>query len=262
MTNDLVLSSVDERVAHIVLNDPGSRNSLSDELTASLIEALLDADAREDVSVIVLSAAGKAFCAGGNIREFLTFRDRSAVTLLQEARTGTGRLFHVLEDLRTPLISVVQGAAVGGGCGIACASSYVFASVSSKFGTTEINLGLFPLAILPAVRRAVGDRNAFELGMTGVAIDATRAQEIGIVDRIVDEEKLLDEALAFARSIAARSPLAVGLGYTVFRETAAMPTHESIDYLSSVRVAFYQSEDLREGAASFLEKRAPKWTGR
>jgi enoyl-CoA hydratase/carnithine racemase len=259
---DVVLCEVVDRVASVVLNDPESHNSLSDTLVPALCDVLEDCDRRDDVSVILLSAVGESFCAGGNIKEFLTFRDRSAVTLLNEARDGTGRLFHVLEALRTPLVSAVQGPALGGGCGVVCASSYVFASTTAKVGTTEVRLGLFPLVILPVVRRAVGERNAFEMSMTGKIYGSEQALAMGMVDRVVEPEALMDEARAFCTKIAAQSPLAVGLGYSVMKETEVMGVHEAIDYLASIRVAFFQSEDLHEGAASFIERRKPVWTGR
>jgi enoyl-CoA hydratase/carnithine racemase len=259
---NLVLCEVNDYVATVVLNDPDSRNSLSDALVPLLCDILEECDRRTDVSVILLSAAGDSFCAGGNIKEFLTFRDRSAVTLLDDARAGTGRLFHVLASLKTPVVSAVQGPALGGGCGMVCSSSYVFASPDARFGTTEIRLGLFPLVILPAVRKAVGERNAFEMAMTGGIYSAERAMELGMVDRVVAAEDLMKEATAFCRSIADRSPLAVGLGYSSMRETENMGVHEAVDYLASIRVAFYQSEDVHEGAASFLERRDPSWTGR
>jgi enoyl-CoA hydratase/carnithine racemase len=259
---DVVQYEVQARVARVVLNDPDSRNSLSDELVPPLCEALKSADAREDVAVILLTATGDSFCAGGNIKEFLTFADRPAVTLLEEARRGTGALFHVMADLKTPVVGAVNGPALGGGCGLACACSYVIASDTARFGTTEIRLGLFPLVILPAVRRTVGERRTTEMALTGQIYDATQAAEMGIVDRVVPAADLLAEAESFCAQIAKQSPLAIRLGAAALRETAHMQEHEAIDYLSALRVAFFQSEDLHEGALAFIERRQPNWTGR
>lgn len=256
-----VLYEVDAHVALVTLAEPEKRNPLNVTLVGELIAALESAQRSPDVSVILLRAQGEAFCAGGDLREFQGFRDRPSLDIYEEGR-GTAGLFKLLASLTKPVVGAVNGPAFGGGCGLACACSIAIASDRARFGTTELRLGLFPLVILPAVRGAVGDRTALEMALTGAIYDADSARALGIVTRVVPHDTLADESLAVARKIASHSPIAIRLGMEAFRLSTHMDTDRAIDAINAMRVVSYQTEDLREGATAFLEKRTPKWTGR
>lgn len=256
-----VLYEVDARVALVTLAEPDKRNPLNTTLTAELIAALTEAQRAPEVSVILLRAQGDAFCAGGDLREFQGFRDRPSLDIYEEGK-GTASLFKLLATLTKPVVAAVNGPAFGGGCGLACACSIVLASDRARFGTTELRLGLFPLVILPAVRAAVGDRAALDMALTASVYDAEQARALGIVTRVVPHEQLADESVALARRIAAQSPVAIRLGLEAFRLSTGMDTPRAIDAINALRVVCYQTEDLREGATAFLEKRPPHWTGR
>lgn len=256
-----VLYRVEARVARITLNEPDKRNPLNQTLVGELIAALERAQEAADVSVVLLAAAGDSFCAGGDLREFQNFRNLPTTEIYDQGQ-GTAGLFKLLGIYRKPIVAAVNGPAFGGGCGLACASSIVIASERARFGTTELRLGLFPLVILPSIRSAVGDRKAMEMALTGEIFDAAAAQSLGIVSRVVAHEQLAAEAWATAARIASFSPIALQLGVEAFRTSTGMDVVKAIDYLNALRVVVYHTEDLREGATAFLEKRPPAWVGR
>jgi len=256
-----VLYEVEDHVALVTLAEPDKRNPLNTVLVGELIAALENAQASPEVTAILLRAQGDSFCAGGDLREFQGFRARPSLEIYEEGR-GTAGLFKLLASLTKPVVGAINGPAFGGGCGLACACSIAIASDRARFGTTELRLGLFPLVILPAVRTAVGDRMALEMALTAGIYDAEQARALGIVTRVVPHDRLAEESVGVAKRIASHSPIAVRLGMEAFRLSTGMDPGRAIDAINAMRVMSYQTEDLREGATAFLEKRAPKWTGR
>jgi len=252
---------ISKRVAHVVMNDPASRNAMTKPMQNGLITALRDAEASPEVNVVLLSAAGDSFCAGGDLKLFRTFRERPGTDIYLEARRSAD-LFTLLGEYRKPIVVAVNGPALGGGFGVVCNASFVVASDSARFGCTEIKLGLFPLVILPALRRLLGDRKALELSLLGDVIDAAAAERLGVVNKVVPHERLMEEAGAIAARIASFSGHALRLGMEGFRNTTDIPPDKAIEALLALRVVFCHSEDLHEGASAFLERRAPVWKGR
>lgn len=256
-----VLYEVKGRIAAITLNQPEKRNPLNVDLVSDLIRALKDAEASSEISAILLTGAGDSFCAGGDLREFQQMRSRPSLDVYDEGK-GTAELFKLLAVLKKPLIGAINGAAFGGGCGLACACHIAIASDRARFGCTEVRLGLFPMVILPALRRAVGDRKALEMSLTGQILSAEEARAAGIVSRVVPHENLADEAWRLAEHIAAFSPVALRLGLEGFTVTTDMEPAKAIDHLNTLRVVVFQTEDLHEGATAFLERRQARWKGR
>ncbi len=256
-----VVTETRSSVCEIVLNEPARRNPLNTTLVAELIAALEAARRDPAIVVVLLRAEGDSFCAGGDLKEFQGFRDREATAIHEEGR-GTAGLFKLLGSYGKPIVAAVNGPAFGGGFGLACACPIVIASERARFGATELRLGLFPLVILPALRAALGDRKALEMSLLGEPIDAAAAERLGVVTRVVAHDRLLEEARAVAGRIGAFSPYAVRMGMEAFRNSTGMAPGMAEEYLSALRVMFYHSEDLREGATAFLEKRAPVWRGR
>lgn len=258
---DALVYEVRERVATITMNQPSSRNALGEQLTTELIAALREAQGSDDVTAILLTGAGETFSAGGDLREFRQKLGQPSLQVYDDGKSSA-ELFRVLGAMRKPLIGAVNGAAFGGGCGLACACHIVIASDKARFGCTEVTLGLFPMVILPAVRRAVGDRTALEMCITARVLSAEQAREVGIVTRVVTHESLMDEARAMAAKIAKFSPVALRIGLEGFAMTSDMEYARAVDYLNTLRVVAFQTEDLLEGASAFLDKRTPQWKGR
>ena len=256
-----VIYQVDRGVAHIRLNQPEKRNALDEVLTRELTECLLKARADPEAHVMLLTAAGNAFSAGGDLREFQQKLTQPSLQVYDEGK-ASAELFKVLGALSKPLIGAVNGAAFGGGCGLACACHIVVASDKAKFGCTEVKLGLFPMVILPMVRRVVGDRMAMQMSVTAAILSADDAQRAGIVSRIVAHEQLEEEATTLARQIASYSPVALRVGLEGFAQTTDIEYEKAVDYLNTLRVVAFQTQDLQEGASAFLSKREPVWKGR
>jgi enoyl-CoA hydratase/carnithine racemase len=261
MMGELVRFQIDDHIGMIEMNDPESRNSLSKNMCLTLIDTLKAAEANDEVHVILLTGAGGSFCAGGNIKEFAAYQEKLASEIHKEGEATTN-LFQTLTSLRKPVIGAINGHALGGGLGLVAACHYTVASNQAKLGTTEIKLGLFPLVILPVIIDAIGSKRALEISFTGEVFKAEKAKEYGLVNKVVPPEQVLDEALDFARMLAVASPLALKIGMDCFVKTRDMEWNNKLDYANTLRVISFLSDDLKEGAEAFLEKRQPNWKGR
>lgn len=256
-----LLYEVQDRVAIITMNDEKNRNALSTEMTDLLIAALREANSDANVGAIVLTGNGPSFCAGGNLAEFKEFLAMDVPTLYEDGLRST-QLFQMRKELTKPLIGAINGAALGGGTGIVALCHIAIGSEHAKCGLTELKLGLVPYVILPLVRRAVGERQMLELMLSARILSADEAKDIGLLHEVVPSEQLMPLAFKKAKEMANYSPLAVKMGLRAFEETAEMGVEEAMRVLSTMRLVSFKSEDVREGAQAFLEKRMPQWSGK
>jgi methylglutaconyl-CoA hydratase len=252
---------VTENVAEIFLDQPERHNPLG-----SCIEDLIDAleRARNDDSahVVLLSGNGESFSAGGDIDDFADRLEDSAPEIFDDGRATSVKLFQLLSEYDKPIVGGINGSAFGGGTGLVASCHIAYASDEARFGTTEISIGLFPMIILPTLRRTLGDSRTLELALTGERISAAEAAEIGLVTDVFEPDQVLEAAREMARTIAEYSPFALSLGLRSFNETTDLPDREAIQVLNAYRVLFFKSHDLNEGARAFLEDREPVWEGR
>jgi len=258
MAESDILYQTEERVARITLNTAEQRNALTYTMVHDLIAALKQAEADSEVRVVLLTAAGKNFSAGGNLREFGAEIDDPAFKHWLSGESWE-ELFTLIPQMTKPVIAAVQGYALAGGCGLVALCDLAVADEEAQFGMTEIRIGLFPLLVLPAVRRAVGDKKAQELALTGKIIDAQEAFRIGLVSEVVSSNMLEETASNLAQELANKSPEAMHLGKRLFWDTANMTYEQALSHGRSMRVNYMLSEDLREGINAFLEKRKPNW---
>ena len=258
---ELVRFQIEDHIGIIEMNDPDTRNSMSQKMCFALTETLKAAEANDEVHVIVLTGAGNSFCAGGNLKEFTKYQEKAASEIHKDGE-ATIKLFQTLTTLQKPVIGAINGHATGGGLGLVAACHYAVVSSHAKIGTTEIKLGLFPLVILPVIIEAIGSKKALELSFTGELLKAEKAKEYGLVNKVVPPEQVMEEALAFARLVAAASPLALKIGMDCFVKTRDMEWNKKLDYANTLRVVSFLSDDVKEGAQAFLEKRQPVWKGR
>lgn len=261
MSLETILYEVTDHIAKITLNLPEMRNPLTNQLVQDLIQAIKKADTDQNVRAIILTGAGKAFSAGGNINEFKENFTKTVPELYWEGQEST-ELFKLGTTVRTPIIASVNGPALGGGTGLVAMSHIAIASEKAQLGLTELRLGLVPFVILPWVRRAVGNRRVMELMLTAEIMDAQKAKEYELVHQVVSHERLEEETWRIAKTIASYSPLAVQLALESYFNTEQMEFMKSLDYLNTLRLVSFQSEDLKEGATAFLEKRKPNWSGK
>ncbi len=251
---------VADAVATIALDQPETRNALSDALLDELIAALTAARDDEAVRCVVLASThDTVFSSGGDLAGFaadVPLAHRHA------ANDRFPRLFALIGELGKPVICAAGGHVLAGALGLALACDLVIASERATFGTPEINVGLFPFMIAALISRNVGRKKMTELLLLGERIDAHEAQRLGIVNRVVAPEEL-DAAVAdWAGQLAAKSPLLMKLGKDALFAQQDMGLRDALEYLRAQLSLALSTEDAREGVAAFLERREPRWNGR
>jgi enoyl-CoA hydratase len=249
----------DGAVAIVTIDRPEKRNALSAQVRAELI-ALLDALRDDDsVRVLVVTGAGdRAFVAGADIGEF------AQRTPLEQRAAMTGRrVFDEVAAYPKPVLAMINGLALGGGCELALACDVRLAADTAKLGQPEINLGIIPggggTQRLP---RVVGTGHAMRLILSGEIIGAAEALRIGLVDVVHPAAELRERTLEFARGMAAKSPVALRMAKSAVRAAAEMPLAAGLQYETEAFITCFGSDDKREGVAAFLEKRTAEFTGR
>jgi methylglutaconyl-CoA hydratase len=247
-------------VATITLNRPDKRNAISSTMIEELLEALNSAESDSAVRVVILTGAGKAFCSGMDLDTLHTIAGQTAEQNLADSRQ-MARMFFRLYAFAKPLITAVNGAAVAGGCGIATFSDITLAVPEAKFGYTEVRIGFIPALVSVLVRRQIGEKRARELLLTGAIIDAAEAFRLGMVTEVVPAENLLQRAHEVAAKFLEASPTSLRRTKRLLLQYNEKEVAQEIELATQENAAIRGTEDFREGLASFLEKRLPKWTG-
>jgi enoyl-CoA hydratase/carnithine racemase len=234
--DDVLLSEDRGRVRILTMNRPEKLNALNTALTEALLAWLKESDRDPSVSVIVLTGAGRAFCAGADIGEFKDFTPDQAARVEHRAQL-TMQSHLVFSQIRKPVIAAVRGAAMGGGAGLALASDMVIASADMKLGYPEIRHGILPAIVLTNLVRQIGRKAAFELVTGGEPIAAARAYELGAVNKVVADGQLMDEAIALAEKLAAFKPEALFAIKQLFHKVVDLPLAEGLEEGRKANVA-------------------------
>jgi len=248
-----------DRVLHLRIDRPERRNALDAETRAALIEGVDWAGASDEVGVVVLSGnGGKAFASGADLAEGATL-DAEAV----RGQLAERRIYDAIAECPRPVIAMIDGWCLGGGCELALATDIRIASTRSRFGQPEVGLGLIPggggTQRLP---RLVGPGQALRLILGGEVIDADEALRLGLVEQVVRAEELEATTAALATTLATRSPVALGLAKRAVRASLELPLAEGLVLERDLMGVALASEDAAEGVAAFLEKRPPEFRGR
>lgn len=249
-------------VARLTLNSPGTLNALSDAMLAAL-RAEFDRLARDRmVRVVVLSGAGRAFCAGHDLREMQAGRqapDKGAA-YFADLFGRCAEVMQMIPALPQPVIASVHGIATAAGCQLVASCDMAVAAAGTRFGVNGVNIGLFCSTPMVALTRAVPPKAAFEMLVTGEFIDATRARDVGLVNRVVAPEDLAAETDRLAATVAAKLTAAVKIGKRGFYDQLGLPLDAAYRHTGAVMVENMLWRDTDEGIAAFLEKRPPDWS--
>ena len=260
MSDELfVLVERDEarRVALVRLNRPKQLNALNAQVMDQLCEALEALDADDAIRCLVVTGNERAFAAGADIGEMAV---ASPIDMLRGNRIAQ---WDRVRRISKPVIAAVNGWCLGGGCELAMALDLIVAGEGARFGQPEINIGVIPGAGgTQRLTRAIGKSRAMEMVLTGEPIDAAEALRLGLVARVVPDELLVEDALALAAVIAAKSPVALRLGKEAVNAAFEMSLTDALAHERKLFYLLFASEDQKEGMAAFLEKRAPDFKGR
>jgi enoyl-CoA hydratase/carnithine racemase len=247
-------------VATIALNQPETRNALSDALLGELLDALGAVRADERARCLVLTSThDRVFSSGGNLTGFSADEPLVAKHIANERFPA---VFRALGELGKPSICAANGHVLAGALGLALACDLVVASDRARFGTPEINVGLFPFMIMALIYRNVGAKKTAELMLLGEQISAAEAERIGIVNRVVAADELDAAVAEWATRLANKSPVLMKLGKDAMYRQQDMALADAVEFLRSQLTLAFSTEDIHEGVRAFFEKREPAWKGR
>lgn len=258
MSDVLLVEKLEGRVALLTVNRPDKLNALSGEVRCSLVGALNALRTDGEVRAVVLTGAGeKAFIAGADIAEF-----RDATPIRQYRSMQAGNIYSLVEEFPKPVIAMINGYCLGGGCELAMACDIRIAADRAKLGQPEVNLGIIPggggTQRLP---RLVGEGQALRLILSGEMIGAEEAKAIGLVEEVVPATELRERTLALARTIASKSPIALQAAKESVHAARRMPLDEGLKFERAWFGLLFSTRDKEEGVAAFLEKRKAEFTG-
>ncbi|MEN8657717.1 enoyl-CoA hydratase [Marivita sp.] len=251
-----------DAVCHLHLNAPERLNALSDEMLAALQEQIDALHNDTSVRVVVISGAGKAFCAGHDLKQMTAGRqaEDGGKAYFKDLFDRCARVMTGVQRLPQPVIAQVHGIATAAGCQLVASCDMAVAAEGTRFGVNGVNIGLFCSTPMVALSRNIPRKQAFEMLVTGQFIDAHRAEALGLVNKVVPVGELDDAAQAMADMVASKLGAAVKIGKQAFYEQAQMGLEDAYAYTGQVMVENMLYRDTEEGIAAFLDKRPPDWS--
>ncbi len=258
--SDAVLYNVDEHgVATLALNRPDVRNAIDDEMVSGLLAAFQRAERDPTVRCVVLTSThDSVFSAGGNLKGMAATESAIAKHERNSAFPG---LTEAIMSLKAPVLCALNGHALAGGFGLVIACDLVIAKAGIRIGTPEINVGVFPFMISALMQRNIPRKRMAELILLGDQMTIEEAKELNIVNRVIAPPEFDNTVQEWARRLAAKSPLMIKLGKRALFEMQDQPLMQALAQLSHYLTLAQCTEDMKEGVAAFVEKRAPVWKG-
>ncbi|MDI3336018.1 enoyl-CoA hydratase [Defluviimonas aestuarii] len=261
MSDPILLRDDADGIATLTLNSPGSLNALSDAMLAALKDAFARLAQDPGIRVVVLKGAGKAFCAGHDLKEMQAGRaapDKGRA-YFADLFARCAEVMQMIPALPQPVIAEAHGIATAAGCQLVASCDMAVAAEGTKFGVNGVNIGLFCSTPMVALSRNVPRKVAFEMLTTGQFIDAARAAEVGLVNKVVPSQTLAAETRALAETVVAKLTAAVKIGKRAFYDQIEMTRAEAYDHAAAVMVENMLWRDTEEGISAFIEKRKPDW---
>ena len=248
-------------VAYILLNSPDTLNSLSDEMLAALTKEFENLKNDPKIRAVVLEGAGKAFCAGHNLKEMTKGRkaEDGGKAYFLDLFKRCARMMMLIQKLPQPVIAKVHGIATAAGCQLVATCDLAIAEKSTKFGVNGVNIGLFCSTPMVALSRNITRKKAFEMLTTGDFISAEQAKTLGLINRVVEIENYDLETEKLAEQIASKLGVAVKIGKEAFYKQLEMPISEAYEYTGRVMAENMMFRQTEKGIDAFLNKREPTW---
>lgn len=251
----ILVERQDDHIATLTLNRPEQLNTFTTRMAEELCAGLVELDHDEDVRVVIVQGAGKAFCCGIELSEFHGKTQKE----YREWIAVMERMVPVIATLKKPVIASAHGFAVANGAGIIASCDLAVVEEGTRIGLTAVNVGLFCMGPAVPVSRTLGKKRSLELLMTGDMIDAETAEQWGLVNRVAPQGTLREETLALAGKLAEKSPLALQMGKQAYYGMADLEYGKALAYTNEMFAALCMTEDAREGIDAFLNRRKPEW---
>lgn len=259
MSYNTITLTYDDRIATVTLNRPDKRNAISFELVDEVLRALDEVESSRAL-VLIVTGAGKAFSGGLDLDNLKALVGRTHEENVRDTQT-MARLFRSIYEFPKPAIAAVNGAAIAGGAGLATMCDITIASTEAKFGYTEVRIGFVPAIVSSFLVRQVGEKHARDLLLTGRIFDAAEANRIGLINEVVEPERLMPRVREIAATLLENSPLSLVATKRLIAGFSFEELNRQIAAAIDENARSRTTKDFVEGVTSFLEKRKPKWTG-
>jgi enoyl-CoA hydratase/carnithine racemase len=257
--NEDLLYEVKNQVAFLTINRESKRNAISQEIITAFLTYLDRIEQDESIRVVCLTGAGdKAFCSGADLGASLGGAETDRLSGARNYASLLKRMVH----FGKPLVAQVNGVCLAGGLGLMLACDIVLARKDIAFWTPEVNVGIFPMMVGALLMRQVGHKKAIEMVLTGRKVEAPEAEQIGLITRAVEPDRLVEETALVLNVLSSKSPIGLKLGKQAFQTMMDLPFDESLDYLCQALGRVIETEDAVEGIKAFIEKREPQFKGK
>ena len=261
-TKDILkLDQVQPGILRLILNDPKSKNALSEKMMKQLKKHIFEASSNASVKVIIIAAVGDIFCSGHNLKDITEARNNEdyGKEYFLNLFNLCSSLMQMITSCSKPVIAEIDGVATAAGCQLVASCDLAIASESSKFATPGVNIGLFCSTPMVALSRNVSKKDSMKMLLTGDMVDAVEAKRISLINDHVPDDRLNDSVMSLANKIATKPLSTVKIGKDAFYRQYEMSLSEAYKYTSKVMTINSLSDDAKEGITSFLEKRDPIW---